>query len=189
MNNTIPLPASTPAPTITSRHELDAVVENIVQLQLNRAEIEREQDQEIAGIRQKFRAPLAEIERYLTLETTWVETWARSHPDSFRDRQSLALTHAVIGFRVSPHRVDRASRKWTWGAIAEKLGEMAWGRRYLRQPALEVNKEALLADRADLSSAELRTVGLKIVQEERFYIAPHRETEGIEADEVWQEAA
>ena len=189
MNNTIPLPVSAPAPTITSRHELDAVVENIVQLQLNRAEIEREQDQEIAGIRQKFRAPLAEIERYLTLETTWVETWARSHPDSFRDRQSLALTHAVIGFRVSPHRVDRASRKWTWGAIAEKLGEMAWGRRYLRQPALEVNKEALLADRADLSPAELRTVGLKIVQEERFYIAPHRETEGIEADEVWQEAA
>jgi phage host-nuclease inhibitor protein Gam len=189
MNNTIPLPVSAPAPTITSRHELDAVVENIVQLQLNRAEIEREQDQEIAGIRQKFRAPLAEIERYLTLETTWVETWARSHPDSFRDRQSLALTHAVIGFRVSPHRVDRASRKWTWGAIAEKLGEMAWGRRYLRQPALEVNKEALLADRADLSPAELRTVGLKIVQEERFYIAPHRETEGIEADEAWQEAA
>jgi len=189
MNNTIPLPVSAPAPTITSRHELDAVVENIVQLQLNRAEIEREQDQEIAGIRQKFRAPLAEIERYLTLETTWVETWARSHPDSFRDRQSLALTHAVIGFRVSPHRVDRASRKWTWSAIAEKLGEMAWGRRYLRQPALEVNKEALLADRADLSSAELRTVGLKIVQEERFYIAPHRETEGIDADEAWQEAA
>ena len=189
MNNTIPLPVTNPAPTITSRHELDAVVENIVQLQLNRAEIEREQEQEIAGIRQKFRAPLAEIERYLTLETTWVETWARSNPDTFRDRQSLALTHAVIGFRVSPHRVDRASRKWTWGAIAQKLGEMAWGRRYLRQPALEVNKEALLADRADLSPAELRTVGLKIVQEERFYIAPHRETESIDAAEAWQEAA
>jgi phage host-nuclease inhibitor protein Gam len=189
MNKTIPLPSTTPAPTITSRHELDAVVENIVQLQLNRAEIEREQEQEIAGVRQKFRAPLAEIERYLTLESTWVETWARNHPDTFRDRQSLALTHAVIGFRVSPHRVDRASRKWTWGTISEKLGEMAWGRRYLRQPALEVNKEALLADRADLSPAELRTVGLKIVQEERFFIAPHRETESIDASEAWQEAA
>jgi phage host-nuclease inhibitor protein Gam len=189
MNKTIPLPTASPAPTITSRHELDAVVENIVQLQLNRAEIEREQEQEITAVRQKFRAPLAEIERYLTLESSWVETWARSHPDTFRDRQSLALTHAVIGFRVSPHRVDRASRKWTWGAIAEKLGEMAWGRRYLRQPALEVNKEALLADRTDLSPAELRTVGLKIVQEERFYIAPHRETESIDADDAWQEAA
>jgi hypothetical protein len=187
MNNTIPYPRSA-APTIQSRHELDAVVENIVQLQLHRAEIEREQEQEIADIRQKHRAPLAEIERYLTLETSWVETWARGNPSSFIGRQSLALTHAVIGFRVSPHRVDRASRKWTWTDIASKLGELGWGHRYLRQPALEVNKEALLADRSDLSPAELKQVGLKIVQEERFYIAPHRETEAG-ASEEWQEAA
>ena len=186
--NSIPHPRAATPPSIQSRHELDAVVENIVQLQLNRAELEREQDQEIAGVRQKFRAPLAEIERYLTLETSWAETWARSHPEAFRDRQSLALTHAAIGFRVSPHRVDRASRKWTWGAIAQKLGELGWGRRYLRQPALEVNKEALLADRAELSPAELRQVGLKIVQEERFFIAPHREAEAAGAQD-WQEAA
>jgi phage host-nuclease inhibitor protein Gam len=184
----IPHPAAPAAPSITSRHELDAVVENIVQLQLNRAEIERHQEQEVASVRQKYRAPLAEIERYLTLETSWVETWAHQHSETFRDRQSLALTHASIGFRVSPHRVDRASRKWTWGAIAQKLGEYGWGRRYLRQPALEVNKEALLADRADLSAAELRQAGLKIVQEERFYIAPHREAESAAASD-WQEAA
>jgi phage host-nuclease inhibitor protein Gam len=187
-NTIIPHPSAPAAPAITSRHELDAVVENIVQLQLNRSEVEREQEQEIALIRQKFRAPLAEIERYLTLETAWVETWARQHPDTFRERQSLALTHAVIGFRVSPHRVDRASRKWTWGAISAKLGELAWGRRYLRQPALEVNKEALLADRADLSPAELRQAGLKIVQEERFFIAPHRGADAA-SEEEWQEAA
>jgi phage host-nuclease inhibitor protein Gam len=186
--NTIPHPRPAPTPTITSRHELDAVVENIVQLQLNRAEIERNQDQEIADIRQKYRAPLAEIERYLTLETSWVENWARANPSAFTGRQSLALTHAVIGFRISPHRVDRASRKWTWTDIALKLGELAWGRRYLRQPALEVNKEALLADRAELAPAELKQAGLKIVQEERFYISPHRENDTAETHD-WQEAA
>jgi phage host-nuclease inhibitor protein Gam len=187
-SNITPLPVPAAQPAITSRHELDAVVENIVQLQLNRSEIERGQEQEIAAVRQKFRAPLAEIERYLTLESSWVEAWAHRHPETFRDRSSLPLTHATIGFRTTPCRVDRASRKWTWGAIAQKLGEMAWGRRYLRQPALEVNKEALLADRADLSPAELRQVGLKIVQEERFYIAPHRETDAAAGDD-WQEAA
>ena len=50
-----------------------------------------------------------------------------------------------------------------------------------------MNKEALLADRAELSPAELRQAGLKIVQEERFFIVPHRETEA--AAEDWQEAA
>ena len=87
--------------------------------------------------------------------------------------------------------MDRASRKWTWGAIAQKLGEVAWGRRYLRTPAPEVNKEALLADRTEHSPAELRAVGLKIVQDERFYITPHHELENASAPDRsdWQEAA
>ncbi len=105
--NTLPYSHQPTAPKIRSRHELDAVVENIVQLQLDRAEIEREQAQEIAAIRQKYRVPLAEIERYLTLETTWAETWARENPDAFGDRRSLECTHAVIGFRVAPPRVER----------------------------------------------------------------------------------
>jgi phage host-nuclease inhibitor protein Gam len=185
-----PLSHSRPAiaPTIQSRHELDAVVENIVQLQLHRAELEHAQEQEIADVRQKYRAQLAELERYLMLESSWVESWARGNPSSFVGRQTLALTHAVIGFRIFPHRVDRASRKWTWSEIAQKLGEFGWGRRYLRQPALEVNKEALLADRAELSPAELKQAGLKIVQEERFYISPHRESEAS-SESDWQEAA
>jgi phage host-nuclease inhibitor protein Gam len=190
--NPLPHPSQPALPTIQTRHELDAVVENVVQLQLARAALERDQEQEIAGVRQKFRGPLAELDRYLLLETTWVENWVRSHADAFPDDQrSLACTHAIIGFRVSPARVDRASRKWTWTEIAQKLGDIAWGRRYLRQPAPEVNKEALLADRADLEPAELRKCGVKIVQEERFFIAPHGPSTLTDAthESEWKEAA
>jgi phage host-nuclease inhibitor protein Gam len=185
-------PSQPAVPTIHTRQELDAVVENIVQIQLDHAALEREQEQEIASVRQKYRSPLAELDRYLLLETTWIETWARNHPDVFDDaRRSISCTHATIGFRVSPPRVDRASRKWTWTDIALKLGELAWGRRYLRQPALEVNKEALLADRAELVAPELRKIGIKIVQDERFFITPHGPSpSSIASDEQdWQEAA
>jgi len=175
-------------PTIQSRHELDAVVENIVQMQLEHAALEQAQEHEIAATRQKFRAPLAELERYLTHETAWVETWAKRNPAWFVDRPSLALTHATIGYRVSPPRVERASRKWTWTEISQKLGEVAWGRRYLRQPSPEVNKEAILANRAEFDPAELRQVGVKIVQETRFYITPHRTTEATE-ESALEEAA
>jgi phage host-nuclease inhibitor protein Gam len=189
--NPIPHPSQPAVPAIQTLQELDAVVENIVQLQLNRASLERDQEQEIAGIRQKYRSPLAELDRYLLLETTWVENWARANSEAFPERRSLACTHATIGFRVSPPRVDRASRKWTWTDIALKLGELAWGRRYLRQPALEVNKEALLADRAELVAPELRKVGLKIVQEERFFLTPHGPTPGSAStpEGEWREAA
>jgi phage host-nuclease inhibitor protein Gam len=183
-------PSQPTAPAIQNRQQLDAVVENIIQLQHHRAELEGEQDREITAIRQKYRTPLAEMERYLLLETNWVETWARANPDAFPDKRSLTCTHATIGFRVSPPRVERASRKWTWSEIALKLSELAWGRRYLRQPAPEVNKEALLADRIELAAAELKKVGVKIVQEERFFITPHGPIDSAALSETpWQEAA
>lgn len=185
-----PIAHPSAAPTIQTRDQLEAVVENIVQLQLSRAELEHAQDQEIAGIRQKYRAPLAELERYLTLETAWAEAWARENPGALTENRSLDCAHAVIGFRVTPPLVVRASRRWTWSAAAQKLAEMAWGARYLRVPAPEVDKEAILADLEKLSPEELRAAGLKIVQGERFFITPHGHEESAPvAEPTWQEAA
>jgi phage host-nuclease inhibitor protein Gam len=183
------LPTPSPKPTILNRQQLDAVVENIVQLQIQRAELESIQEKEIAAIRQKYRTPLAEIERYLTLENNWAETWAQANRDAFGEKRSLECTHATVGFRTTPPRVERASRKWLWSAIATRLGEVAWGQRYLRIPAPEVNKEALLADRAHLAAADLRLAGIRIVHEERFYITPHVTPTTAESEQEWQEAA
>ncbi len=188
----IPHPSQPAAPSIETRQQLDSVVENIVQLQLSRAELESEQEREIVAIRQRYRAPLAELDRYLLLETNWVETWAEAHPDAFSDRRTLSCTHATIGFRTSPPRLERVSRKWSWSDIAGRLAEVAWGRRYLRHPAPEVNKEAILSDRLDLDAGELRKTGLKILQENRFFIHPHQAAgplESMAAEEKWSQAA
>ena len=187
---TLTQPVPPPTPAIQTFQQLDTVVENIVQLQLQRADLECAQEMEIAAIRQKYRPPLAELERFLTLETAWAETWARANPGAFGEKRSLECTHAMIGFHVTPPRVERASRKWTWTAIASKLAQAGWGRRYLRVPAPEVNKEALLSDRAQLSDADLRLAGIKIVRQERFLITPHGSAETAAGSEpAWQEAA
>jgi len=187
-----PLPSAPQpaAPAIETRPQLEAVVENIVQLRLEWDELRRAQENDLAAVRQKYRAPLAELERYLTLETQWAETWARANPDALSDARALECAHATIGFRVTPPRVERASRRWTWSAIALKLAEASWGRRYLRVPEPEVDKDALLADRAKLAAPELRLAGIKIVEGERFFIAPHGgEEESAVAEPDWQEAA
>lgn len=189
MSNPIQLPPQSVRPHIQSRQELEAVVENITQLQLEREELERRQELEIIAIRQKYRVPLAEVERYLLLETSWAETWAGNNPHFFSENRTLACTHAQVGFRTGPPRVDRLSRKWTWSEIADKLAGIAWGRAYLRQPAPEVNKEAVLAAREKLTAEELRQVGLKIIQNKRFYITPHHATETTQDNSAWQEAA
>jgi phage host-nuclease inhibitor protein Gam len=189
MTSSFPSPAPA-APVIQTRPQLEALVENIVELKAQRSELLDAQDAELAGIREKYRLPLAEIERYLTLEMAWAEAWARNHPAALGTTREIECAKATIGFRLTPPRVERASRKWTWHAIALKLAEVGWGQRYLRVPAAEVNKEAILAERGAVSPEELRLAGLKIIEGERFFVAPHGTAEPPgEVEPDWREAA
>ena len=181
-----PTPVETPtsAPAIQTRQQLEAVLENIAHLQRARDELRRVEQDELAAVRQRYRAPLAEMEHYLDLEMGWAESWAHAHAEALGAGRSLTCAHAAIGFHATPPRIERASRRWTWSRIAGTLAGFAWGRRYLRVPAPEVDKEALLADLARLSPVELRDAGIKVVQGVRFFITPHQP-----AETAWQEAA
>jgi phage host-nuclease inhibitor protein Gam len=185
-----PSPSPTTAPAIRTRQHLETVLENIAHLHRERDELHRAQENEIDALRQKFRAPLAEIEHYLELEMSWAEAWARENPAAFGADRSLECAHATLGFSAMPARIERASRRWTWSRIALTLAGLAWGQRYLRIPAPEVDREALLADLAELSPLELRSAGIKVMQGERFFInpAPPAETVSVSTPD-WQEAA
>jgi phage host-nuclease inhibitor protein Gam len=185
-------PVQPAGPAIQTHQQLEAVLENIAQLQRERDELYQAQEKEIDAVRQRYRAPLAEMERYLDLETSWAEAWARAHPEAFKVDGSLACAYATIGFRTLPPRIERASRRWTWSRIALTLAGLAWGRRYLRVPAPEVDREAILADLAKLSPVELRNAGIKIIQGERFFITTQTRPETASApgaEPAWQEAA
>lgn len=190
MNKTIPMP--TPI-TIHSRADMEAVLENIVQLQLARAELEAAQERAVTAVREKYREELEQIDGFLQLETSWAEAWARQNPDVFSEKKSLEFTHATIGFRQHPMKVERLSKDCPWPKLAERLTQLPWGERYLRQPPQEIDKEAILAARAELTPAQLRQAGIKLVQEERFYISPHRTATTPKLTQhyapVWQEAA
>jgi phage host-nuclease inhibitor protein Gam len=171
----LPSPAS--SPTIRTRQHLNSVVENIVLMRSEQAELERAQAKEIAAIRDKYRAPLAEVDRLLQMETAWVEAWAKQNPEEFSGERLLECPHAQIGFRMMPPRVERASRRWSWADATAALAETAWGQRYLRTAAPEIDKEAILADLANLPTEELRQAGIKIAQGERFFIEAHERPE------------
>jgi len=177
-----------PAAAIDTRAQLDALVENITRLRAERAEFLRAQESEINDVRLRYRAPLAEIEKFLDVETGWAEAWARSHPGALSAARTLACPHATIGFRADPPRIERASRRWTWTRIAATLGELAWGQCYLRTPEPQVDKEAIVADLPSLSREELRAAGIKIIQGDRFYVAPHA-AEAATPETAWREAA
>ena len=85
-----PQPSQPAAPAIKTRRQLDAVLENIAHLQHERDELYQALEKEIAAVRQRYRAPLAEMENYLDLETSWAEAWALANPGAFDADRSLA---------------------------------------------------------------------------------------------------
>jgi len=155
-------------PTIKNRKQLEVVVENILALRSERAALEQAQEAEIAAIREKYRIPLAGIVSTLNTEMSWVEAWAKDHPEEFGGLRFTICAGARLAFtKVGPF-LDTLSRKWTWAKAREALQALPWGEKFLRQPPLEIDKEAVMAARASLSIEDLRAAGLKVVDGERF---------------------
>ncbi len=176
-----PLPAP---PEISTRAQLEALLENIAELRREREAAFAAQEAELAAVRQRHRAQLTELQNLLALETSWAEAWARQHRAELGPEGALACVHATLGFRKERPRVERASRRWTWSRIAVALAASRWGARYLRTPEAVVDPEAIAADLGKLSREELRAAGMDVVEGERFFVEGRTESKS-----AWREAA
>src|ERR1700677_3444050 len=110
-----PLPAP---PEISTRAELEALLENIAELRREREAAFAAQEAELAAVRQRHRAQLTELQNLLALETSWAEAWTRQHRGELSADGTLGFANATLGFRAGGPRVERASRRWTWSRIA-----------------------------------------------------------------------
>ena len=162
-----PLPAP---PEISTRAQLEALLENIAELRREREAAFAAQEAELAAVRQRHRAQLTELQNLLALETSWAEAWAREHRGELSADGTLGFANATLGFRAGGPRVERASRRWTWSRIAAALAAVPWGARYLRTPEPVVDPEAIVADLGKLSREALRAAGMEVVEGEQFFV-------------------
>ena len=85
------------------------------------------------------------------------------------------MTHGTVGFRTGNPRLKPIT-KFTWAKVLETIQRSAtFASSYVRTKA-EVDREKLLADRDELGADGLRVLGLKVVQEESFFVEPHLTT-------------
>ncbi len=187
----VPSAATAPAaPTIGTRAQLDALLDNIAELHRERDALWQAQEAELAAVRQRYRAPLTDLERMLQAETGWAEAWAREHRAELGPGGALERGHATLGFRSQPPRLERASRRWTWSRIALTLAALPWGRRYLRIPEPVVDQDAIVADLGKLSPEDLRAAGMTVVAGEQFFLEPRAASADATAENApWREAA
>lgn len=162
---------------IGSQAAMESCVADYVRATIERTQLQTALDAEIAEVTKRHQAAiLAQDAAIARLEQSVYIYCAQNRAGLFPDKKSIETPLAVVGFRKGNPSVDRVSSKLTWKEIVQRLLGLAWGADYVRDGDPELDKERLLADAPKLQPEQLAVVGIKIVQEERFYIEPKPET-------------
>lgn len=161
---------------ISSRAALETVVADIVRLKLEHAQATATMEQEIADVQKRHQENLLAVARQIEAREAGVFVYCQKNRTLlFPEKKSLNLLLATVGFEMTPPRVEKLNGKDTFGKIGLRLENLDWGAAYVRYPDPEVNKEKILADRAQLKPEQLQEAGLKIEQDENFFLRPKSE--------------
>jgi hypothetical protein len=115
---------------------------------------------EVAGMEQDL---AAQLEEYYITHLPEVET---------PQRRSVNLTYGTMGRRLSPPALKPRNKSFTWKAIKVLLRGLANGERFFHVPTdPEPDKERI---KKELSEEELAACGLKLEQDDEFFIELNR---------------
>jgi phage host-nuclease inhibitor protein Gam len=155
-----------------TRHDIECLVGDIATLKNNERRITAQMDAEIQAARDRYEASLSKVADDLQAKTDIVQMWAEAHPEEFGKRKSIEFGSGTIGFRTGTPKLALLNRKWNWKAVTAAIG-IVWKLKYLRV-IRELDREKVIADaRAEvLKPSDLETVGVKVIQEESFFVDP-----------------
>jgi phage host-nuclease inhibitor protein Gam len=159
------------APVIRTREEMEALVGQIADLKICEAKTKAAMDKELTAVRRRYEADLALINDALAPKMECARAWAEANPSEFNGAKSIELLHGTIGWRLGNWQAKTLSG-WTWDRVLEKLESLGGKFRDFVRVKKEVNKAQIIAERENLGPEELRSIGVRITQEEAFFIDP-----------------
>jgi phage host-nuclease inhibitor protein Gam len=152
-----------------TREEMEALVGEITTLKIQERTLKARLDAELTAVRESYEGHISDITEALAPKLARAHAWAEAHPEAFTGK-SVEMLHGTIGWRLNTPSLKTLAG-WTWDRVLEKLSAIAALAGYVRTKR-EVNKQALLADRDQIGADELRKIGVRVVQEEEFFVEP-----------------
>jgi phage host-nuclease inhibitor protein Gam len=166
---------------IETQQDFERLIGEITEGTIVQRQLQNAMDEELAAVRAKYERELPGLEREIGEKLSLAQEYCDAHRDLFpKDRKSIEVLHAVVGYRTGTPKLKLA-RGWTWDRTLEKL-QANRVMRWIRTKA-EVNKDAILTDR-DATPAVLEVYGVRIVQDETFYVEPKLEAQPARVTEV-----
>jgi phage host-nuclease inhibitor protein Gam len=170
---------------ITSPEALDAAIARVVSLKNQHTTARAAADAEVVAVEKRHQLTLTSITDKIADEEAHVREYCEANRDTlFAEKKSRDTALADFGFEFTPPRVETASRKIKWSDVVARLLRLPWGKAYLTQAEPKPDKNALLADREQLSPEQLTAAGIQFCQDEQFFIRPKLETAASSKAEV-----
>ncbi len=180
---------------ITSRTGMIATGNEAVKARLAIAALTIEMEQGIAEVQKKFQRQLDPLLRTVATCEAGIAVWCQANrATEFTEKKSIDLTLFTVGFRDTPHSVEKCRAKDTWTDAALRLAayretkdivdgegnvtgqELVFdGSDYVGYADPKLAKDKLLADRAKIPAAALKAAGIYFEKDEVFYITPKSE--------------
>jgi len=161
-------------PQITTRADAEATVGEIALITANRDRLARNMDLDLASIRDRYLPNLLAYESDLKEKTDALCAWAQANPGEFpKNRKSIHFIQGTIGFRTGTPKLALLSRAWSWTKVLAAL--ITNGGQLFVRTTDTVDKERILSAHAagTLSSEWVTRLGLKITQDESFFVDPN----------------
>lgn len=157
-------------PEIKSRAEMEALVGEICALKINESKLKADMDDEIKAVREDYESDLSDTADRLNVRMQAAQAWAENHPAEFGKLKSIEMTHGVVGWRIGQPQLKTLAG-WTWDRVLERLQQVKAYAGFIRTK-LEVDKQSILALRESLLDGDLKNMGVRVVQDESFYVEP-----------------
>ena len=164
-------------PLLKTREDVELCMGALAELTIKRMGIEATLNDELKAVRDRYQEELANVGEDADAEFRLLKEWAEAHPEEFKDRKSMELTHGALGFRTGTPAV-RFLKGWTETMVLAVLDMAAELRERYVRVVVEINKQALIEDREGLGADKLNAFGLKITQSETFFVEPKIEPKG-----------
>ncbi len=153
-----------------TRAEMEAVAGEIADLKNRQRSCSAEMDAGLQEIRRHYAEILGGLEEQIAARMEVARSWAERNWEAFGGAKSLELTQAVIGYRRGQPQLKTVGG-WTWDRVLEAVKAAPEGAELVRRKE-EVNKQRILLEREQIGAERLRELGVRVAQEEAFFVEP-----------------
>ena len=156
-----------------SMDEVGALVGKFTQASIALDALTAEMNAELDEIRKRYAARTERLATTAGEAQELVAAWAAGNKARFEKDRSIDFARGIVGFRLGNFKVT-TPKGITQADAAQMLAALPWGKPFIRE-TVELNKEALIAARTELTAAQCAKAGVSIVQEEHFFLSPKQD--------------